>query len=234
MNAQDAIELLFTEGPLFHKVQGEQVTWNSQRKVLEFIAEILGPGKVSLETGCGYSTVVSIASGAQHTCVTPSQEESNLVMEFCARHSITVDKATFAIGFSQDMLPGLAEAGELDYVYIDGAHRFPYPCIDWVYTEKRLKDGGVILVDDVRIPSCRVLHEFLVREENWVLEKYIGDTSVFEKTGPSDYSRDWVVQSYNKSYPDFSFFPINRRIPAEFNRIVTGVRNRLARMRKGA
>lgn len=233
MTASETVDLLFRVRPKFHDAFGTLDSWNSQRGVLEFIANRLGPDSTSIETGCGYSTVVSAATGSRHTCVTPSQAETERVLAFCQEHAIPTDKLYFAVGYSQDVLPRLVEDGELDYVYIDGAHRFPYPCIDWVYTEQRLKTGGVMLVDDVRIPSCHVLHDFLKREKNWNLVEYLGDTSVFEKTGPSDYSRDWVVQSYNKSYPDFSFFPLHRRIPAELRRVRDGVKRRLGKLGNG-
>lgn len=226
----ETIELLFAEKPKFHNAFGEMASWNSQREILQYIARRLGPETASLETGCGYSTVISAATGSRHTCVTPSREESDGVLEFCTRHGIPTEKLSFAIGISQDALPSLAEDGELDYVYIDGAHRFPIPCIDWAFTEQRLKTGGVVLVDDVRIPSCRVLHDFLQQEKNWRLSEYIGDTSIFEKTAPSDFSRDWVVQSFNSSYPDFSFFPIKQRIPAECKRVANGLARRARRL----
>lgn len=102
--------------------------------------------------------------------------------------------------------------GELDLVYIDGAHGFPHPCIDWMYTETRLRIGGLMLVDDVRIPTCRILHEFLKQESNWKLSKYIGDTAIYQKTGKSPNSAHWMEQNFNRSYPDYSFLPVSNRL----------------------
>ena len=227
MTPSQAIELLYRLKPAFHSQNGQAVTWNSQRKVLDFIAAHVGPGNRSLETGCGYSTVTFIATGSTHCTVTPSEGEAERVSAFCAEHGLSVDNHRFAIGFSQLVLPTLAEDGELDLIYIDGAHRYPYPSIDWAFTERRLKVGGILLVDDVRIPSCRVLHDFLLREANWKLRDYIGDTAIFDKTGQGDYSRDWAVQQFNRTYPDFSFLPLHRRIPAVAGDLAARIRRRL-------
>ncbi len=207
MNANDAIKLLLREKPQFHGADAAPTSWESQREVLDFIGAKLAPGMASLETGCGYSTVAFAASGSSHTTVTPAQRETERVAEFCASHAIPTDKLHFAIGKSQDVLPTLTDKGPLDMVYVDGAHRFPFPCLDWVFTEDRLNIGGFMLVDDVRIPTCRMLHDFLAKEPNWTFDRFIGDTSVYLKTAATDYSVDWRLQGYNASFPDWSFLP---------------------------
>lgn len=206
------IEKLQSERPKFHSQGGNPISWQSQAEVLNFIADNSVKGGASLETGCGYSSVVFAAVGWTHTVVTPAQAETDRVTAYCNEHKIDMSQTKFAIGKSEDVLPQLVDAGPLDFVYIDGAHRFPFPCIDWVYTERRLKVGGLMLVDDVQIPTCRMLHDFLVREHNWSLETFLGDTSVFRKTADANYSTDWSSQSYNKSSPDWSFLPPHRRI----------------------
>ncbi len=211
--------------PQFHGPENSLTSWASQRDVLEFIQSSLSAESNSLETGCGYSTVIFAATGGTHTTVTPARLETERVAAYCQESGIATDRLAFAIGYSQDILPGLSSDGPLDLVYIDGAHRFPYPCIDWVYTENRLKVGGAMLVDDVRIPTCRILHDYLLAETNWRLETYFRDTAVFRKLAEADQTSDWQGQMFNKSYPDWSFLPRAQR-PTNLWKRVSG---RLAR-----
>jgi hypothetical protein len=219
------IETLRAEQPQFHAKGGDLTSWASQLEVLEFIGDHFVPGATSLETGCGYSSVVFAATGWAHTVVTPAQAETERVAAWCARTGIDLSRTAFAIGKSQDVLPTLTGGSPLDLVYIDGAHRFPYPCIDWVYTEQRLKPGGFLLVDDVHIPSCRMLHDFLIRERNWALHSFLGDTSVFTKLADADHATDWTGQSYNDGYPDHSFLPAHMR-----PRSATGIKAKLRKL----
>ena len=219
----DAIDILRDKKPDFHGTDDDPKNWKSQWTVLEFIAETMRPGKASLETGCGYSTVVFAASGAKHTTVTPSTDEPGRVRSFCEGNGIDPSGIDFAIGRSCDELPKLG--GDLDLVYIDGAHGFPHPCVDWMYTETRLRVGGFMLVDDIRIPTCRILHDFLKEESNWRLVRFIGDTSIFEKIKASPSAEMWMAQTYNRNYPDFSFLsPWQRGSHWTVEKLKAGVR----------
>lgn len=208
----ELIDRLFAERPNFHRSGDEPVTWNSQRAVLSFIADTMKPGMASLETGCGYSTVMFAASGADHVTVTPEADEERRVREWCAANAIDASALAFAIGPSHAVLPQLIEEGPLDLVYIDGAHGFPHPSVDWMFTETRLKVGGWMLVDDIRIPTCRMVHNFLAADDAWRLERLIGDTSVFVRVAEGKNSAMWMPQGYNRKYPDFSFLPLHQRL----------------------
>lgn len=210
--SSDLVRKLFAENPKFHQSGQTAVTWNSQEQVLQFIADTMKPGMNSLETGCGYSTILFAATGARHTSVTPSQAETEKVVAFCKDNGIDTANLHFGIGFSHAVLPGLAQDGPLHLAYIDGAHAFPHPCIDWFYTEDRLEVGGYMLVDDVRIPTCRMLYDYLRQEKNWEMVRLIGDTAVFRKLAAADRTKDWLPQNFNRSYPDFSFLPLPTRL----------------------
>lgn len=219
----DVIDILRTKTPDFHGTDDDPKNWKSQWTVLEFLAKTVQPGMATLETGCGYSTVVFAASGARHSTVTPSTDEPGRVRAFCESSGIDHFGIEFVVGRSCDKLPDLS--GDLDLVYIDGAHGFPHPCVDWMYTETRLRVGGFMLVDDIRIPTCRILHDFLKEESNWRLDRFIGDTSIFVKTKPSPNAEMWMAQTYNRNYPDFSFLtPWQRGSHWAVERLKAGVR----------
>lgn len=204
------IDLLRTKVPNFHGSDDDPKNWKSQWGVLEYIAANVNEKSTTLETGCGYSTILFASVGADHTTVMPSPDEPKRVRAFCKENGIDSSSVNFSIGRSCDMLPLLK--GELDLVYIDGAHGFPHPCVDWMYTETRLRVGGAMLVDDIRIPTCRILHDFLKEEKNWALAQYIGDTAIFTKTAESPDAAGWMNQNFNRSYPDYSFLPKWNRV----------------------
>ena len=54
-------------------------------------------------------------------------------------------------------------------------------------------------IDDINIPSVRILHDFLMGEDEWRLMKIIEKASFFEKIGTADISFDHQGQKLNKS-----------------------------------
>jgi hypothetical protein len=50
---------------------GKEEAWPLSPNVIEWIVETLPEGAVTLETGCGYSTMAFAVCGARHTAVVP-------------------------------------------------------------------------------------------------------------------------------------------------------------------
>jgi predicted O-methyltransferase YrrM len=194
---------------------------------LKAVATHVSGSMRTLETGCGGSTVVFAALGARHTVVTPSEAEADRVKRFCAENRISVDRVDFRIGSSDDVLTTWEEP--LDAILIDGAHRMPYPLIDWHYAGRRLRVGGVLLLDDVAIPAVHVLYEFLRGEEEWTLLRSYGDKlAVFRKNAEPVESHigDWEVQRYNLPWR-YGHVPMRRRWRRARDKVM--IRTRLQR-----
>lgn len=51
----------------------------------------------------------------------------------------------------------------LDFVFIDGDHRFDYTLLDFFYTALMLKIGGVIVVDDIKMSGVRDVIDYLTK-----------------------------------------------------------------------
>ena len=140
--------------------------------------------KQTLETGCGYSTIVFAAAGAEHTVVSPTEAEHDRVRAWCEQNGVDASSVRFVPGPSERELPKL-EATELDLVLIDGCHAFPWPFFDWFYTVDRLRQGGRLLVDDTQIRTGWTLRSFLRADrKRWRLTKEFRRTVVFEKLVP--------------------------------------------------
>lgn len=170
------LKALLSEAPQFHA--GGQ--YAIQPPVLHWIAAYLPENAHTLETGCGWSTIVLADLAERHTCISPLAEEHVSVAEWCARHDVATEHVRFLPDLSQNVIHQLS--GPLDLVLIDGDHAFPAPFIDWYYTADRLKPGGVMIVDDTQIPTGRTLKNFLLAEtERWELLETLGKTSIFRR-----------------------------------------------------
>jgi hypothetical protein len=194
------IEKLIQDNPQFHFYQGRFTSWAVHPDTLRFLCNLLTPGMSTLETGCGQTTVVFSLAGANHICVTPNSGEAERVKQYCAELGLTKN-ITFLLESSDVVLPKseLIPSG-LDHVFIDGAHGFPAPVIDWHYTASKLKLGGILGVDDFKMPSVRILYDFLCAEEEWELIKVMYNTAFFRKLQEPKSLVHWSGNKMNQLY----------------------------------
>jgi predicted O-methyltransferase YrrM len=180
--AGPVFDQLIAERPAFHEFDGQPVSWNNGNPGI--VEGFLRPGWKTLETGCGYSSVVFAAAGCEHTVVTPEQGEADRVAAYCRERGHRVP--SFRVGASQDVLPGL-DAGPLDAVLIDGAHAFPHPILDWFYVDRLLKINGLLFLDDTQLMGVFLLDRYLARDWHWEEVHREGNLAVYRKLGSYDY-----------------------------------------------
>jgi hypothetical protein len=179
-------ELLMHERPKLHGRQGTIFRpgvddWALHPAVLDWIASRVRPGFRTLETGCGYSTIVFALWGCHHDAVSPFPEEHQSVNDWCREHGASVETVTYRAGPSSRVLPSL-NATPLDLVLIDGEHAVPIPLIDFFYTADRLVEGGLLLVDDLQLPSVQQLCDFLDTESpRWQFIEQVDRTRIYRK-----------------------------------------------------
>ncbi len=194
------LEMLIKDNPQFHYYKGAFTSWAIHPDTLRFLHSLLAPGMSTLETGCGHTTVIFSIVNTKHICITPDPGEAERVQQYCAKLGLA-ENITFIIETSDKILPqhGLIQS-ELDFIFIDGAHRFPIPIIDWYYTASKLKPGGIVCVDDFKIPSVKILYDFLSIEEEWELIKIMNNTAFFKKLQEPKNVNDWTSQKINLPY----------------------------------
>lgn len=162
-------------------------------EVLDFLTSHVNRDSTTVETGAGYSTIVFSQLGARHTTITPAAEEAARITAYCTENGISTERTTFAIGYSQDVLPDL-ECTDVDLALIDGGHGFPIPAIDYFYLAPKLRIGGYLLIDDVDVWTGAMIVSVLKREPEWEFEgKLARRTAVFRKTAPF-VAREWNEQ----------------------------------------
>lgn len=201
MSADDAIEELIAQPQRLHWTEAGLQNWRIGPDVLRWLADHVQRDWRTLETGCGHTSIVFALRGARHTIVAPHGPEHDLVREWCAKRGFSTDNVTSVVRHSQNALPGL-DCSSLDLALIDGGHAFPVPFIDFYYIAERLKVGGQLLVDDLHIPTCRLLHDFLVSEAGrWRLEIDFDGAAMFSKTSEVLIPLgDWTEQPFNQPH----------------------------------
>lgn len=190
------LDQLFRDRPAIHAGADDPAVQSLTIEALSFTEKTMTAGSRTLETGSGYSTIMFAAAGAEHLCVVPSAREEGLIREYCQHVGIDTARLSFKIASSERVLPTL-DLGELDLVLIDGSHNFPQVFIDWFYTADALKVGGLVLIDDIHLWTCRLLRDVLESEPRWELADELGGrTAVMRKVASLDHDRQRTDQPY--------------------------------------
>jgi hypothetical protein len=188
--------------PMFHRrATGEETSWELPLEVLEFIEERSGPGMYTLETGAGVSTVLFAARGCRHTTIVPDRDQVGRIQSFCRDYGVSLDSVRFVVAASQDALPSY-DGDQVDLALIDGSHSFPVAFFDLFYIIRKVKAGGILIIDNTNIWSGHVIKKFLLHESEWSLEKDFPISVAFRKLSEHDLDKDWINQPYvlNASY----------------------------------
>ena len=153
------------------------------------------------------------AAGATHTAVSPDRDEHQRVRDYCQRIGVDDTRINFIAGLSDDVLPSLLGRDRtLDVAFIDGAHSFPLPEVDWYYITRSLKIGGKLLMDDIPIPAVAPVFRHMTLEPNWRLDGIFDDRAAkFTLLAPPE-PEVWSQQPFNRGYPDFSFVDLPKRL----------------------
>jgi hypothetical protein len=206
----DIVQRLLTDRPSLH-LEGK-ARWDALPGTLEAIRRYAQDGHTTIETGVGASTIVFAASGAKHTAISPNPSEHERVHDYCQKVGVDDSNITFIAGFSDDVLPSLLGRDRtLDVAFIDGAHSFPYPEVDWYYISRSLKIGGALLLDDIPIPAVAPVFRHMSLESNWRLDQILDDRSAAFTLLALPQPEDWTNQLFNKGYPDLGFANLSKR-----------------------
>jgi predicted O-methyltransferase YrrM len=204
----DHLETLLASPPKLHGPEGATTDgWRLDNASLRFLASHVATGARTIETGAGVSTIVFALKRARHTCVVPDRRVVRRIRRYCTSAGVSLNTVTFLIGRSEFVLPRLRRS-MYEFALIDGRHGFPAPFIDWFYLADRLREGGIVLVDDTWIWTGDVLARFLEASPGWRRCTSLPVSVAFRKEGNEAQHAEWVDQPfvYGQS-PAARFYP---------------------------
>ncbi len=192
------VDRLEKERPSFHDDgKGGLISWNSNTNLLRAIERSLSAGMRTLEIGSGYITVMFLNNKCRHTAISPVQAEADRITAYCNALGISTGDFEFHAGQSYDFLPGLPRES-FDLILIDGAHRFPFPLVDWFFCAMLLKKHGLIVIDDTDLMSCQLLLRFMMNDDHWEPLDVRENFGIFQKKGDHNYPLEWQGQFISK------------------------------------
>lgn len=177
-------------------------------ETIRSLQHLLPKNGTSIETGCGKSTILFSNISESHLVF--SYDDRNLgerssVNYFFKCPYTRLDSVRVIYGPTQKTLPGY-EIPPLDAALIDGPHGFPFPELEYYFIYPHLKEGGILIIDDIHIPTIGLMHSILKEDPMFeplmVLESKTAvlrrtDAPVFDPTGDG-----WWLQPYNRSRVD--------------------------------
>jgi SAM-dependent methyltransferase len=157
----------------------------------------------SAETGCGNSTILFSNISRHHKVFAlddRGQEDSSVD---CFMDCPMTDHRSleFIPGPTQLVLPSYRSHLTYDFVFIDGPHGYPFPELEYFFLYPHIREGGMLIIDDVNIPTIGRLADFLAEDEMFELVEMVSTTAVFRRTERplfSPYGDGWWEQRYNR------------------------------------
>ena len=195
-------------------------------------AEKLGPIQRSAETGSGKSTLLFSNLSANHKVFALDMGDSiSRVKNSQLLNSSTV---TFIEGPSQLTLPRHVFEEKLQVVLIDGPHGYPFPELEYYYFYPHIAVGGLLLIDDINIPSIKSMFEIVRAGDMFELVELVEYTAFLRRTEApliDPLSDSWWLQGVNRPHYEYSMalaqgFPssrlrlVTRLIPPQLKRLV--------------
>jgi hypothetical protein len=216
----DLLEKILAEHPKFHQGETEtKVTISAQDTFLRgpsfdcvtknlpgnfgidpvvarFIHDSVSEYSKTLETGAGVSTLTFALRKSTHVAITPNANEVAAIQAYARTNRISLERVQFIVEPSDVFLPRCESSG-LDLVLIDGKHAFPWPIIDWFYTADKLKEGGLLILDDLPMSSVSILKDFILEDVRWKFIRSFGNrTLAARKIAKSVHDVAWHMQPY--------------------------------------
>jgi hypothetical protein len=183
----------------------------------------------SAETGVGKSTLLLSHISQHHTAFALDDTgTSNSLINVRDSPLLRRDCVNFIIGPTQQTLPRYSFTNRLQMVLIDGPHGYPFPEIEYYFFYPQLDEDGLLIIDDIHIPTVFRLFSFLREEKMFDFLGVASTTAFFRRnsSAPFDPLGDgWWMQNYNrKRFPisdfDQDFVSANVPTSVEFKNLM--------------
>jgi hypothetical protein len=194
-----------------HPGAPNNAAWSTEESCYRFMADQIGNGSRTLETGAGVSTALFAAWGCNHVVVVPYASEAAALERYLDEQGIPRDSLIFDLRPSEVALPTLAGESLFDLVFVDGCHGFPSPIIDWFYGAGLLRRGGIVVFDDAELPQVDfLLTTFIEPDERWEMVAGTTKWRAFRRLSEGSLGEEWYAQPFFPSRPASPPGPMRR------------------------
>jgi predicted O-methyltransferase YrrM len=207
--------------PRLHSWDGGK-TWNTGgfgtyhlQRIFDFYRQNLLPDANIIETGAGCSTICFLhLEPARLVSIAPDKELFERIDTYCRENDVSTHPLQRYLDGSEWVLPELAktarsDAGKpmaqlqsmgdqnFDLALIDGLHNWPTSMIDFFYINFMLKNGGFLMLDDVKLHSVAELYRFISYDTvNFRLRADLGKLQIFQKITDQRQLDEWHLHPY--------------------------------------
>jgi hypothetical protein len=164
--------------------------------------ERIGAVRNSAETGSGKTTLLFSHLSANHLVF--AKDVGNSIRQVRNSPLFQSQNVTFIEGPTQETLPAYRFQQKFQLALLDGPHGYPFPDLEYFYFYPQIESGGLLLIDDIKIPTINRMFEIIKGDDMFRLLEVVDDNmAFFERTevpciNPS--SDSWWLQGYNKPY----------------------------------
>lgn len=186
--------------------------------VLYALARHLDGGvRRSLETGTGRTTLLFSHVSDHHTVFTVDDADEGDSLGQVRRSPLArIETLQFVLGPTQRTLMCHDFDEPIDVAYLDGPHGYPFPELEYWAIYPHLAEGGLLIIDDVHIPTVGNMFRFLRDDAMWELLEVVRNTAFFRRTGAPMVRPDedgWWKQGHNKRFT-FGHLSVAKRVVA--------------------
>ena len=160
-----------------------------------------GTVRRSVETGAGKSTLFFSQVSRRHTVFAIDIGKS--LTRVKESDILSPDVVEFVEGPTQLTVPVYKFDEQVDLALIDGPHGYPFPDLEYYYFYPRIKKGGILIIDDINIPTIRKMVDIIQCDDMFDTIDVIGKTMFFRRTEAPLFdplADGWWEQAYNKRF----------------------------------
>jgi hypothetical protein len=165
-------------------------------------AERIGPIRQSVETGSGKSTLLFSHLSSDHRVFAVDAGAS--ISQVRSSPLFRAANVTYIEGPTQITLPQYRFSQKLQIALIDGPHGYPFPDLEYYYFYPVIERGGLLLIDDLPIPSIGRMFDIIKSDDMFELVEVVEDQlAIFSRTDApliDPQSDSWWLQGYNRQF----------------------------------
>jgi predicted O-methyltransferase YrrM len=219
-----------TTAEILTKIRALPESWHGAgtvpNVVLERLAELLETRrpKVSVETGTGRSTLLFSHLSANHTVFCfDDRAEWNSYGAVQESELLDLRNTKFVLGPTQITLKNYVFTEPIDLAFIDGPHGYPFPDLEYYYFYPHIAVGGLLLIDDINIPSIKSMFEIIRAGDMFELVQVVEYTAFLRRTEApliDPLSDSWFLQGVNRPHYEY-LMAVAQHSPSSRLRLVT-------------